>query len=175
MNLIIIMSVDYRMKWRYHTSNQRREYHVLFCLSRAVSGYNSIWSAFKCWWRMVAESACCSQIMSTRKIRRGDNTRVLSIHVRRPEIYNLPNLPTRWCAGNGEWTSGGNEMCLIVVTCLSEYRGERRVHVTGRSACSTRVRAIKGAQNFTWLTRSYLPARPDAWLILAICQLTNLP
>lgn len=80
---------------------------------------------------MVAESARCSQIMSTRKIRRGDNTRILSIHVRR-EIYSLPNLPTRRCVGNGERTSGGNEMYLIVVTCLSEYRGERRVHVTGR-------------------------------------------
>lgn len=34
--------------------------------------------------------------------------------------------------GNRERTSGENEMYLIVVTCLSEYRGERRVHVTGR-------------------------------------------
>jgi len=49
--------------------------------------------------------------------------------MRRPEIYNLPN---RGGVGNGEWTLGGNdEMYLIVVTCLSEYRGEWRVHVTG--------------------------------------------
>lgn len=77
---------------------------------------------------MPTESARYSQITPARKIQRGDNTHVLSIHVRRPEIYNLPS---RGGVGNGERTSGGNEMYLIVVTCLSEYRGERRVHVTG--------------------------------------------